>query len=49
MSLSWKDGMLTEACITAKKDLETRVRYRNEIREISLKAGKSYQWGIEYD
>ena len=49
VSLSWKDGVLTEACITAKKDLETRVRYRDEIREISLKAGESYQWGIEYD
>ncbi|MFU2423316.1 MAG: glycoside hydrolase family 95-like protein, partial [Bacteroides sp.] len=49
VSLFWKDGVLTEACITAKKDLETRVRYRDEIREISLKAGESYQWGIEYD
>lgn len=44
VSLSWKDSALTEACITAKKDLQTKVRYRDEIREISLKSGESYRW-----
>ncbi len=44
VSLSWKDGVLTEACITAKKDLKTEVRYRDEIREISVKTGESYRW-----
>lgn len=28
----------------SKKDLQTKVRYRDEIREISLKSGESYRW-----
>ena len=44
VSLSWKNGVLTKAVLTAKKDLHTRVLYCGESRCVEIKAGENYIW-----
>lgn len=43
MDLYWEDGALTHAVIYAKNDISTRVRYREESKEIAVKAGESQE------
>jgi alpha-L-fucosidase 2 len=39
VDLSWKDGALVDAVVRADRDAHARVRYRDTVREVTLKAG----------
>lgn len=44
IDLAWDEGKLVNCVIRAKQPLKTRVRYGEEIREIDLKPGESWNW-----
>ena len=44
VDVSWQDGKLTSCQIKADKALTTKVRYGEEIREITLAEGETWNW-----
>ena len=43
VDLYWRDGVLTRAVLRAKKDIRTKVRYKEKNREVSLRAGQEWE------
>jgi alpha-L-fucosidase 2 len=41
--ISWQQGKLTEAILTADRDTRTRVKYREKTLSVSLRAGVAYR------
>jgi len=39
--LKWKDGILTEACLYAKRDVTTTIQYRNHKKRLTLSSGET--------
>ena len=44
VDLTWQDGELTSCQMRAEVSLATKVRYGDEVREISLQAGEVWNW-----
>lgn len=40
LDLAWRNGKLTQALLRAKHDICTKVRFREQIKEVALKAGE---------
>ena len=40
VDIYWQGGVLSHAIVRAKCDIRTKVRYKEEIRELELKAGE---------
>ena len=47
LSMTWRNGDITECTVTATHDITTQLVIGGESRELRLKAGESYQYVSE--